>query len=97
MVDVNLDLAHVNDVTLIVIVRRVSGQRDLFSGNMQKCCEVGGRIGGKWETNYQNWWEVGDWPQKQVRDGRLSPKTGGRWEFRTPATLPSPLFMNTEL
>ena len=27
---------------------------------------------------------VGSWPQKQVGDGRLAPKTGGRWEIAKP-------------
>ena len=27
-----------------------------------------------------NKWEMGGWPPKQVGEGRLAPKTGGRWE-----------------
>ena len=32
----------------------------------------------------QQWWDVGDWPHKQVDGGRLVPQKGGRWEAETP-------------
>ena len=41
---------------------------------------VGCGIGGRWEMDSQKWCEVGNWSHKQVGDGRLAPKTGGRWE-----------------
>ena len=30
---------------------------------------------------------MGGWPQRQVGDGRLAPKTGGRWEVETHVIL----------
>ena len=33
-----------------------------------------------WEVDFKNWLEVGCWSLKQVGDGRLSSKAGGRWE-----------------
>ena len=42
-----------------------------------------------WEVHSHKWWEAGDLPHKQVGDGRLDPKTGGRWEVEIPATHPS--------
>ena len=32
--------------------------------------------------DFQNWWEVGDWPHGQVGDGRLVHKTGGDGRLR---------------
>lgn len=49
---------------------------------------LGGRlssnIDGRWEVDSKKLWEVGYWPRKQVRVGRLAPKTGGRLEVETP-------------
>ena len=36
--------------------------------------------GGRREVDSQIWWEVGDRPHKQVGDGKLAPKSGGRCE-----------------
>ena len=51
---------------------------------------MGGEIGGmgSWRLISQigERWEVG--PKKQVGDGRLAPKTGGRRDVETPATPP---------
>lgn len=46
---------------------------------------VGSGIGMGWEVDSQKWWGMGGWPRKQVLVGRLTPKTGGKWEVETPA------------
>ena len=33
------------------------------------------------EEVLSKWWDVGDWPLKQVGDRRLALETGGRWEI----------------
>ena len=63
---------------------------------MVGCGRLSSEIGGWWEVNSEKWWEagpanrweMGGWPRKQVGDGRLAPKTGGRMEVETPATPP---------
>ena len=37
-----------------------------------------GGTGGRWAVmDSQKWWEVGDWSDKQVEDGRLASKQVG--------------------
>ena len=43
--------------------------------------DIGGRCDW-WEVILQNMWEVGDWTHKQVEGGRLTSKTGGKWEVK---------------
>ena len=48
--------------------------------------EICGMGSGRLVSQIGERWKVG--PQKQVGDGRLAPKTGGRRDIETPATPP---------
>ena len=42
-------------------------------------------IGGRWYSKIR--WEVGDWTHKQVEGGRLTYKTGGKWEVKVDSDI----------